>query len=461
MTRSRLLPAILVSALLASPSGATDADAIARTVLAHAPRIPAAQWSIADFGAVGDGRHDDLPPLRRALRAAHDAGGGRVVVPPGTYHLRGPVTLLSGVDLHLERGATLAFAPEPDLYLPPVLTRWEGTLLHNHSPLVYAFHATDVALTGEGTIDGGGADAFIAWRERQRDDQRRLRTLGSADGAPLHQRVFGAGRFLRPSMVQFFGCHRVRVEGLTFVDSPFWVIHPVFSRYVHITGITIDSLHLNNDGIDPDSSSHVLVEHSRFRTGDDAVAIKSGRDHEGRELGVRSEYIVVRHCVFERVHNAIAIGSEMSGGVRHVHVHDCSVGEGRNLLYFKSNLDRGGFVEDVHVRNINVDTASVALVRFTTDYHGWRGERHPPVFRRIVVEGVVCRTATQFALWLEGHDEAPLREIVLRDITVDSAARPLRLRPDDAITLEDVRIGGRLVSRGDAEPLDTPVPRAF
>ncbi len=456
MSLSRTLPCLLLLGLPSLLPGTPSASEIAETVLAHAPRIPAAEWDITDFGAKGDDQRDDLPALRRALRTAHEAGGGRVRVPAGVYSLHGPVVLLSGVELHLDRNATLSFSPDPDNYLPPVLTRWEGTLLFNYSPLIYAYQATDIALTGQGTIDGNGEEVFSTWRERQKEDQQRLRQLGSRDGAPPQERLFGAGHFLRPSMVQFFGCHRVRVADLTFKDSPFWVIHPVFSRYVHITGVTIDSHLLNNDGVNPDSSSHVLIEHSRFRTGDDAVAIKSGRDHEGRTLGLRSENIVVRHCHFEKVHNGVAIGSEMSGSVRQVHVHDCTVGEGRNLLYFKSNLDRGGIVEDVHVSNITVDTATVSLVRFMTNYHSWRGEHHPPVFRRFLVENITCRKASRFGLWLEGHPDSPLRDIVLRNIRIEQGARPLRLRPGDDVRLERVLINGQSIDLSDAEDPATP-----
>lgn len=430
---------------------------IAATVIAHAPAIPATDFPARSFGTVGDGDVDDLPALSRAIRAAHEAGGGRVVVEAGTYRLAGPLVLLSSVELHITDGATLSFSPDPAHYLPPVLTRWEGTMAFGHSPLIYADHATDIALTGAGTIDGNGGEVFAGWRPLQAADQRALREMGGSNHVPLHNRVFGGGHFLRPSMIQFVGCERVKIAGITIVDSPFWVVHPVFCRYFHVTGVTIDSMRLNNDGVDPDSSSHVLIELSRFRTGDDAVAIKSGRDHDGRRIAVRSEHIVVRNCDFQVVHNGVAIGSEMSGGARNIHVHDCRIGDGRNLIYFKSNLDRGGIIEDVHVRDIVVDSASVSLVRFMTNYHSWRGEHFPPVFRRFLVENVSCRSAPGIGIWAEGHAEAPLQDVVLRNITIEETPRPLRLRPGDDVTLENVRANGRLVSPADSEELSAPV----
>jgi len=450
-----LIPSIALSA--ATSQALPTAAEITATVIAHAPVIPAVDFSAREFGAVGDGKTDDRPALIAAIRKAHSAGGGRVVIDAGVYFLAGPLVLLSGVEVHVGKGATLSFSPDPAHYLPAVLTRWEGTLGFGYSPMIYAFQATNIALTGGGTIDGNGGEVFAGWLKRESNDQRALREMGSAQSVPLYKRVFEEGHYLRPSLIQFFGCERVKIAGLTIVDAASWIIHPVLSRYVHVTGVTIDSMRLNNDGVDPDSSSYVLIENARFRTGDDAVAIKSGRDHDGRRVAARSEHIVVRNCEFEEVHNGVAIGSEMSGGVRNVHVHDCRIGKGRNLIYFKSNLDRGGIVEDVHVRDITVASASVSLIRFMTNYHGWRGEHFPPTFRRFVVENVTCRSAGGLGIWAEGHPEAPLQQVILRNITIDESLRPLRLRPGDDVTLENVRVNGKLISSQDSEPLSEPV----
>lgn len=435
----------------ANDPGWGDVPELVNRILDNAPRIPDRQMVLE---AVADGKSNALPSLQAAIDTIHKAGGGRVVVPSGHFFLEGPVVLKSGVELQLSEGALLEFSGDPDKYLPPVLTRWEGTLLFNHSPLIYAFQATDIALTGKGTIDGNGEVAFSSWRDRQKPDQLALREMGGSNFVPLHNRVFGGGHVLRPSMVQFFGCERVKVEGPTFHDSPFWIVHLVFSHYVIVRDILVESFRLNNDGIDPDSSSHVLIEDSTFRTGDDAVAIKSGRDNEGRTLGVRSENIVIRNCNFEQVHNGVAIGSEMSGGVRNVFVENCRVGEGRNLIYFKSNLDRGGVVENVHVRNIEVDTASVSLVRFQTNYHSWRGEFFPPTFRNFVVENVHCRKATDIGIWAEGHPDSPLDNVLLRNITINDAHRPVRVRTGDDVTFDNVRINGEIVTPDDSEPVE-------
>ncbi len=448
------LSTLFLFALLPSTHAAVDASVTAETIVAAIvePSFPDRDFDIAAFGAVGDGETNDLPALQEAIDVCSEAGGGRVLVPDGIYYLRGPVVLKSHVNLHLSEGARLRFSAIPEDFLPPVLMRWEGTLAYGHSPFIYAYHATHIALTGKGVVDGNAAETFGQWRPRQKEDQRNLREMGGR-GVPVHNRVFGGGHWLRPSLFMAYGCTNVLIEGPTFVDSPFWVIHPVFSRHVVVRDILVDSLRLNNDGVDPDSCSYVLIEDSTFRTGDDAVAIKSGRDRDGRFIGVPSENIVVRNCFLERVHNGVAIGSEMSGGVRNVFVENCRVGEGRNLLYFKSNLDRGGVIENVIVRNITVDTASVSLVRFMTNYHSWRGDIFPPTFKNFLVEDVTCRRASNLGIWAEGHEESPLQNVVLRNIVIEEAKRPLRVRPGDDVKLEYVIINGRPVTLDDSEQI--------
>ena len=172
--------------------------------------------------------------------------------------------------------------------------------------------------------------------------------------------------------------------------------------------------------MDIDSSSYVLIEDSTFRTGDDAVAIKSGRDREGRELARPSENIVIRNNNCLEVHNGMAIGSEMSGSVRNVYVENCKIKSGRNLIYFKSNLDRGGLIENVHVRNIDVEKASVALIRFQTDYHSFRGGHHLPTFHNFHIEDITCKE-TKTAIEVKGHVESPIKGVFIRNVKVEQA----------------------------------------
>ena len=204
------------------------------------PTFAARTVRVTDHGAVGDGRTDSRAAFARAIDACSAAGGGRVLVPAGAGELDGPIHLKSHVELHLAEGATVRFSADPSHYLPLVLTRWEGTECYNYSPLVYAYQATDVAITGKGTLDGNGAAGFATWRAKQDADVNRLRQMG-IDGVPVHERAFGPDHFLRPGMVQLFGCRNVLLDGFTLVDATFWSVHPVFCQNVTMRNVTVRS----------------------------------------------------------------------------------------------------------------------------------------------------------------------------------------------------------------------------
>ncbi len=412
-------------------------------IYANEPSIPSQEEVISPCAQSEEALH---LMIQAAIDRLSHAGGGTVRLEKGTYPLNGPIRMKSGVRLHLPEGARLEFSGDPEDFLPAVLTRWEGTLAFNYSPMLYAFQARDIALTGKGTISGNGGKAFAAWRDKQDPAQDRLRKQGN-EGVPLFERVYGEGDFLRPPLVQFINCRRVRIEGTTFTNSPFWIVHLVFSEYVVVRDIRVDSQRLNNDGVNPDSSAYVLIEDSYFRTGDDAVAIKSGRDAEGRGLAMRSENIVIRNNTFAEVHNGVAIGSELSGGVRNILIENCRFGTGGNLIYFKSNLDRGGEIAGVVVRDITVGHAKDSLLRFQTNYHSWRGGNHPTTFRDILVEDIHCGQVDGVGIWTNGLESRPLRNVVLKNITIEEAETPVRMSGHDDVRFESVFINDREVDR--------------
>ncbi len=419
------------------------------------PSIPERVYAVTDFGAKADGQTDARPAIMEAIRVANKAGGGKVVLSEGAWFVKGPIHLLSNIELHLAEGARLTFSGDPDDYLPQVLTRWEGTELFNYSPLIYAYQAVNVALTGQGVVDGNTEGGFATWRPQQKAAKARLREMG-AQQVPVYQRVFGEGDYLRPSMIQFFGCSRVKIEGLTINDSPFWVVHLVATDQAIVRGITVDSHRLNNDGIDVESSSNVLIEQCRFTTGDDAIVIKSGRDADGWRLGRPSERIVIRNNYMEG-HNALAIGSEMSGGVRHVFMEDNQLGEVLGSLYFKSNADRGGVIEHIWIRNIAVAYAKRPLIQFRTNYHGLREGGYPPIFRHITIEHVVAQKVAKL-MWINGLAEAPIQHIVVRDVhglqsrlEGEALQNELHLKPAEGhltdLTLDNVTLNGQPVTQ--------------
>jgi polygalacturonase len=271
--------------------------------------------------------------------------------------------------------------------------------------------------------------------------QSRSREM-NANGTPIADRIFGEGSFLRPSMIQPYECRNVLIQGVTVKDSPFWVIHPTFCTDVIVRGVTVDSLTINNDGCDPDSCTDVLIEDCYFQTGDDGIAIKAGRDQDAWRDGRMTENVIIRHCRFHSKINGLCIGSEMAAGVRHVFMEDCHVEEGESCIYFKSNRDRGGFIENVRVRRIQVGISKAAVIRFETNYHSYRGGKSPTTYRDFVIEDVNVTDASAYMLFADGLDELPIRDVFLRNVIVAHAREPLFLRNVDSIRLDNVRVNG-------------------
>jgi len=423
-------------------NGWRQADEIIRQIAV--PEFPERDYIITDFGAVGDSRTDCFPAFVRAISKCNQDGGGRIVVPEGTFLINGPIHLKSNVHLYIAKGARLKFSANPEHYLPVVLTKWEGTELYNYSPFIYAYQATNIAITGKGIIDGNAKSSFATWKPKQDADKLLLRQMGN-DGVPVNERVFGKGHWLRPSMIQPFGCKNVLIQGITIVDSPFWVIHPTFCLNVTVRNVRIESWNKNNDGCDPDASVNVLIENSVFYTGDDAIAIKSGRDQDGWRIGQATENVVIRNCELNSLANGLCIGSEMSGGVRNVFMEDCRVKEAGSTIYFKANLDRGGTIENIWVRNITVKRAKDAFIRFETNYKGHRGNQYPPLFRNFVLESITCLASKRYGIYAVGHPDALLQNVYLKDITVDSAKIPLFIKYAENFQTNNVAINGEIL----------------
>lgn len=435
---------ILAASTAAAAAPAEDrptAETIVKSI--RAPEIPRRDYRITDFGAVGDGKTDARPAIMAAIEKAHAAGGGRVVIPKGAWFSKGPLHLKSRIELHVAKGARLLFSPDPADYLPVVLTRWEGTELYGYSPLIYAYKVHDVAITGRGVIDGNGDSGFHQWTAQQEPDQLKLRKQGN-DGTPAEKRVYGEGTYLRPSMVQFFHAERVLLEDYTLLHSPFWVNHLVYTDHAIVRGIRVDSHHPNNDGVDIDSSSHVLVEKSWFRTGDDSVVVKSGRDRDGREIGRPSTNVVVRNNDMGG-EDGIALGSEMSGGIRNVFFTDNVLRKGTSAIRFKANLDRGGTVEHIRVSNMTIESFELHLFWFQLNYPGLLGGGHPATYRDIMFENI---TAERAGTVFEAHapPEAPLRDVLLKNVTVRDADKTFVLENVEGLRLENVKIGNDTIN---------------
>lgn len=380
--------------------------------------------------------------IQQAIDSCSLAGGGRVIISKGIYHLNGNLVLKSDVNLHLEKDACLLFSGKADDFLPEVWTRWEGTELYGHSPMIYAKHATNIAITGQGVIDAQAEREFAPWSQIEAPDRDRLRDMGEKL-IPVTERIFGKGTLLRPSCIQFMGCSRILVEGVTIKNSPFWTIHPVYCDHVIVRRVTIDSHYPNNDGCDPESTSNVLIEDCIFRTGDDAIAIKAGRDADGREVGRPSKNIVIRNCLFQSECNGLCIGSEMSGGVENVYMDNIRIGTVKNALYFKSNRDRGGYIRNIQVSNITIERSKGAILRFETNYFGFRGGKHASLYEHFRISNVKAECSDHYAIFMDGYEEKPIRDIEIEHFHVQKAVYPYYLRCTESIRLKDATVNGK------------------
>lgn len=380
--------------------------------------------------------------IQQAIDSCSQAGGGRVTISRGTYHLNGNLVLKSNVNLHLEKDACLLFSGRADDFLPEVWTRWEGTELYGHAPMIYARHVANIAITGQGVIDAQGGREFASWAQEEASDRNRLREMGEKL-LPVSKRVFGKGTLLRPSCIQFMGCSRILIEGVTIKNSPFWTIHPVYCDNVIVRRVTIDSHYPNNDGCDPESTSNVLIEDCIFRTGDDAIAIKAGRDADGREAGRPSQNIVIRNCLFQSECNGLCIGSEMSGGVENVYMDNIRIGTVKNALYFKSNRDRGGYIRNVQVNNITIEHSKGAILRFETNYFGFRGGRHASRYENFRISNVKAGSSDHYAIFMDGYEEKPIRNIVIEQFHVQKAATPYYIRCTENIRFKNTSVNGQ------------------
>lgn len=409
----------------------------------ESPNIPDKKFVITDFGAVKNSTADARPAIIKAIDAAAKAGGGKVIIPAGKWLSNGPVHLKSFINLHLEEGATLLFGAAAKDYLPAVFTRWEGTEIYGYSPLIYANNVTDVAITGAGTIDGNAQSEFHAWNKQQAEDIAALRKMGF-DGVPLAKRQFGEGHFLRPPLIQIVNATRVLLQGYTATNSPFWVNHLVYTDHAQMRHVNVDSMFPNNDGIDVDSGRWVVIEDNHFRTGDDSVVIKSGRDLDGRKLGRPSENVVVRNNILDG-EDGIGLGSEMSGGIKNVYFTDNTYLKGTSVFRLKANLDRGGSVEHVRIRNTKIGEAKY-LFWFDLSYvAGYLGGNFPAKYSDIVFENISAEKVDTFFI---GHAPAaqPLENVLFKNIQVKSANQFMDFKHLKNVTFSDLQINGQKVS---------------
>jgi polygalacturonase len=426
------------------------------------PSFPDRDFDVTRFGAIGDNKTDCTEAFQKAIAACHAANGGRVLIPAGEF-ITGAIRLKTNVNLHISSGATVRFARDPGKY-PLVFTRWEGIELMNYSPFIYAFEEENIAITGAGTIDGNAdCEHWWPWKGRTKCGWNPGQPNQAADRAllfamaekrtPVGERIFGEGHYLRPQFIQPYRCKNVLLEGVTLKNSPMWQVHPVLCTNVTVRKMTITGADLNResgpntDGCDPESCEDVLIKECNFNTGDDCIAIKAGRNEDGRRVNARSENIVVQDCHMQDGHGGVTIGSEISGGVRNVFAENCRMDSPRldSAVRIKNNAMRGGVLENIHVRNIEIGEVAQAGLSIDFFYEEGEAGKFTPVARNVDLRNLTTRKA-QYALYLRGFKNAPIAGVHLVDCNLQGVEKPNVLENVRDLRLSNVHVNGKLVT---------------
>ncbi len=438
------------------------------------PSFPDRDFNIIDYGAVPGGQIKNTEAIVQTISACAAAGGGRVRIPRGIW-LSGPIHLASKVNLHLEQGALLLFSREYDDY-PLIEGNYEGEAQFRCTSPINAVNVENIAITGEGIIDGAGD----AWRpvkqfKLSNNQWQTLRASGgvvdkagkiwwptaaalrgeglldslSKSGRPITRAdVAPVKEFLRPVMIRLVNCRNVLLDGPTFQNSPAWNIHPLMCENVIIRNISVRNpwYSQNGDGLDLESCRNVLVTNCNFDVGDDAICIKSGKNEEGRMRGRPSEKIVIQNCTVYHGHGGFTIGSEMSGGVENIWVAQCTFIGTDVGLRFKSARGRGGVVRNIQVQDIQMMDIPGEAILFDLFYTGGSkgGTAVPevseetPRFEAIHFRNIVCLGAGK-AVVMTGLPEMPLQDITMENVRI-SAGQGVQIKHAAQIVVRDAEI---------------------
>ncbi len=388
------------------------------------PSFPEKVHNISLYGAIGDGVTDCSDAFKKAVEKCSKSGGGMVMVPEGTF-LTGPIYLKSNVNLYISENATVKVSDEKRKYLPVVFTRWEGVECMNYSPLIYANGEENIAITGKGIFDGQGSNenwwswkgnkdsGWIEGMPNQKKDRDFLFKMAEDNISP-EKRIFGDGHFLRPNFFQPYKCKNILIEGVTFKDSPMWFVNPVLCENVTLKSVTVEGLGPNNDGCNPESSKNVLIKDCYFNTGDDCIAIKSGRNNDGRRINIPSENIVIQNCIMKEGHGGVVIGSEISGGVKNVFAENCSMSSPNldRAIRIKTNAVRGGVIENLYVRNITVGEVKEAVIKIDFYYEEGEKGNFIPVVRNLYLSNITSEKS-EYAIWIRAFEKSPIENLRL------------------------------------------------
>lgn len=418
------------------------------------PTFPKQDFLITDYGAVGDGRTKNTAAFQKAIEACNQGGGGRVVVPMGTF-LTGAIYLKSNVNLHLADSTTILFSRDSSDY-PMVFTRWEGMECMNYSSFIYAYGEENIAITGNGTLDGNanndywwwwcGAKKF-GWKEGMGKQTLARNTLHEMmhEEVDPKKRVFGDGHFLRPNFIQPYKCKNVVIADVKMINSPMWNINPVLCENVTVDQVKIITHGPNNDGCDPEASKNVLISNCYFDTGDDCIAIKSGRDEDGRNIGRPAENHIIENCIMKDGHGGVVIGSEIAGGAKNIFAINCTM-DSPNLdrvLRIKTSSSRGGIIENIFMKDVKVGTFKEAAVKCNMFYE--KPGQHIPTIRNVWVENLVVEKGGQHALMVAAYPGSPVTNLRMVNCDINGIKEPFKVDYVKNLVFENVSINGKIV----------------
>ena len=430
------------------------------------PDLPqtAKVYDISKYGAkLSNPAAQNQKAINKLIALVSKKGGGCVVIPKGTWKT-GAIEMKSRVKLEVQKDATLQFVFDTKLY-PLVRTSWEGLACWNYSPCIYAYKATDIAITGEGTIDGGG-NMETWWpmcghksfnykegitKEAQCLGSRAKLLKQAEDGVDFDQRKFGLGQGLRPQLINFVRSERILIQGVKLLNSPFWVIHPLLCKNITVKGVTIWNEGPNGDGCDPEACENVLIEDCIFHTGDDCIAIKSGRNNDGRLWNQPSRNIIIRNCEMQDGHGGVVIGSEISGGCENVYAENCRMDSPNleRILRIKTNNCRGGLIQNINMRKVTVGQCKEAVLKINLDYERkeicYRG--FEPTVRNVSMEDVTCQKSNYGVLIIGRNEVENVYDINVKNCTFNGVVKkPVQMTGKTRnVKFENLMINGSLI----------------
>ncbi len=416
-------------------------------------------FNIQDYGAISDGKFLNTEIINKTIDQCSKNGGGIVLIPGGVW-MTGPIVLKDNVNLHLQQGCLLQFSGDHNLY--PLLNNfYEGKKAPRCQNPVFAQHAKNIAITGKGVIDGNGG----TWRQIKRDKltSSQWEKVVSSGGLLTDEKTWYPSEsyiqgetllkegkldmdniealkpykdFFRPQMICLTQCENVLLDGPTFQNSPAWNIHPLLCTNITVRNINVRNpwFAQNGDGIDLESCRIGIIENCTFDVGDDAICIKSGKDKQGRDIGVPTENVIVRDCVVYHGHGGFVIGSEMSGGVRNMYVENCTFLGTDCGLRFKSTRGRGGVVENIYMKGIRMTDITSDAIRFNL-YYGKRIKEdkngniigltkepvteETPCFKNFYFEDIECYNVAK-GITVNGIPEMPVQNVKIKNIKIIS-----------------------------------------